>query len=607
MFSQKRPSSATTGGTKPVTLFGICKDTISEMSQLSSRPSLLARTKSFQGLARSFTESEDGAAPSSSFYDFQNTGSDSAEYSYVINESGDVVTTDWVNDQLRLLAMELLSPRPQLSKLQLLTSVLLEALSQHTAGLADESDLVMSLSTALINKQTVLARMFPDESRENGAESAFTNYTDSTETSTLSSPAIAAEHNYTLPKEEEEEPIENREANTENGDQRVFQVLEYEADSFDVDKARQLEAQVKSDPAVATVSGSLDNPEGKTWYACRKCSVVFSWRRHLEMHFVQQHRTHEKPFLCHTCGNTFTRADHLNRHAQNHEESDHVCQLCTETFSRASHMDRHWMKDHEPELPGLCASALALESEQRGALPEHKLQHVTPKSVKSKRAVPKSLSKSVTAGTLSNKPASSLSPSSNCKPKISAVAMSKISSTTIKKEEGSQFLSKSSPHLTLPHPAVSAAQGRRGPGSPSDHTLQSLKDKKYRAHHCNECGRMFERLTHLRRHLRIHSGERPFACALCPKKYARGDYLRSHIQTMHDENRIKCHLCHRVFATISSLRNHHCESAPGGHLRAWYLQSTFLDVDINGAELQDVTGKLPLTAEEAEPLQNAEN
>ncbi|RCH94339.1 homeodomain transcription factor ste12 [Rhizopus stolonifer] len=47
----------------------------------------------------------------------------------------------------------------------------------------------------------------------------------------------------------------------------------------------------------------------------------------------------------------------------------------------------------------------------------------------------------------------------------------------------------------------------------------------------SRCGRVFKRLEHLKRHFRIHTMERPYACNMCGKSFSRTDNLTQHKKT----------------------------------------------------------------------------
>ena len=77
-----------------------------------------------------------------------------------------------------------------------------------------------------------------------------------------------------------------------------------------------------------------------------------------------------------------------------------------------------------------------------------------------------------------------------------------------------------------------------------------------KAHECSVCGRYFPHQSQLRRHTRVHTGDKPFRCALCGISFSRKDNLYFHRRSHEGHPVYQCHLCDKAFDTVSALRIH---------------------------------------------------
>lgn len=110
---------------------------------------------------------------------------------------------------------------------------------------------------------------------------------------------------------------------------------------------------------------------------------------------------------------------------------------------------------------------------------------------------------------------------------------------------------------------LSTAQSSTTAGQPSTkvntRTQQPAQERR-RIFECEypNCGKNYFKSSHLKAHVRCHTGERPFLCRWedCNRRFSRSDELSRHKRTHTGEKKFVCSVCDRKFMRSDHLKKH---------------------------------------------------
>ncbi|XP_043991229.1 zinc finger and SCAN domain-containing protein 2-like isoform X2 [Gambusia affinis] len=103
---------------------------------------------------------------------------------------------------------------------------------------------------------------------------------------------------------------------------------------------------------------------------------------------------------------------------------------------------------------------------------------------------------------------------------------------------------------------VSALENQDEAGSDSPAFGSQCRTVPNESCQCHVCGKTFHCKYNVLRHLRVHSGEKPFSCKICGKVFTQNSHVKEHMKRHTGDRPFSCETCGKSFPRRFNLKIH---------------------------------------------------
>ncbi|KAL7986291.1 hypothetical protein Chor_011457 [Crotalus horridus] len=265
-------------------------------------------------------------------------------------------------------------------------------------------------------------------------------------------------------------------------------------------------------------------------YTCNECGKRFDQPSQVIKH--QRIHTGEKPFLCPECGKRFNKQSNLNVHLRLHRgEKPYSCPDCGKRFNAKYHLRGHY-RIHTGEKPYVCEDC-GKRFPVKSSLNKHQRIHTGDPNLPNLSEIN---SKGNTQAVL---------------PEVIQVCAAPETETIVK-----TTTSNSPIGMTVSNRNYVCSECGKKFDRPSHLAKHQRIHKGERPYPCTECGKCFNKQSNLTVHLRLHTGEKPYGCPECGKRFNMKSHLQGHYRIHTGEKPFECEDCGKSFRVKSCLTKH---------------------------------------------------